>query len=97
MRSGSGEKRMTDRAEALARFEPSLDAWVAQFEATTKSNDALWNRTFDLKRNAWNLRARNPRMKRLHQKLDSALNLLIGQAAQRQRFLKELRVIKNSN
>ncbi len=88
---------MTDREEALARFEPSLDAWVAQFEATTKSNDALWKRVVDLKRDAWNLRAQNPRMKRLHRKLDSALNLLIGQAAQRQKFLTELHVIKNSN
>ena len=88
---------MTDREEALARFEPSLDAWVAQFEATTKASDTLWNRASDLKRNAWNLRAGNPRMKRLHQKLDSALNLLIGQAAQRQKFLIEFRAIKNSN
>jgi hypothetical protein len=88
---------MTDREEALARFEPSLDAWVVQLEATTKSGDALWNRASDLKKNAWHLRARNPRMKRLHRKLDSALNLLIGQAAQRQRFIKELRTIQNSN
>ncbi len=87
---------MTDREEALARFEPSLDAWVVQFE-DTKSGDALWNRASDLKRNAWHLRARNPRMKRLHRKLDSALNLLIGQAAQRQRFIKELRTIQNSS
>jgi hypothetical protein len=78
---------MTDREEARARFERNLDAWVAQLEATTKSSDPLWHRAFDLKRYAWNLRARNPRIKRLHQKLDSALNLLIGQAGQRQKFL----------
>jgi hypothetical protein len=33
----------------------------------------------------------------VHQKLDSGLNILIGQAAQRQKFLSELRAIGNSN
>ena len=87
---------MADREKARARFERGLEAWVAQLEATTNI-DPLWNRASDLKRDAWNLRAQNPRMKRLHRKLDSALNLLIGQAAQRQKFLSELRAIGNSN
>jgi hypothetical protein len=82
---------------ARARFEHNLAAWAAQFEATTKSSDSLWSRTFALKNHAWNLRAQDPRMKRLHQKLDSGLNILVGQAAQRQKFLAELRAIKNSN
>jgi len=82
---------------ARARFEQNLAAWVVQFEATTKSSDPLWSRAFDLKNHAWNLRAQDPRMERLHQKIGSGLNILIGQAAQRQKFLKELRVIKNSN
>ena len=88
---------MTDRGEAMARFELNLDAWVAQFQATTRSSDPLCSRAFDLKRYASNLRTADPRMKRLHQKLDSALNILIGQAAQRQKFVKELRAIKNSH
>jgi hypothetical protein len=93
----SGEKHMTERKEALARFERNLDAWVVQFEATTTVSDPLWSRAFDLKRYAWSLRARNPRMKRLHQKLDSALNILVAQSVQRQKFLRELRDIPNSN
>ena len=75
---------------ARARFD-------VQCEATNKPSDTLWNRAFDLKNHAWNLRAQDQRMKRLHQKLDSGLNILIGQAAQRQKFLTELRAIKNSN
>ena len=51
----------------------------------------------DLKKHAWNLRARDLRMRRLHQKLDSGLNILAGQAAQRQKFLTERRAITNSN
>ena len=86
MGSSSGETRITARA----RFD-------VQCEATNKPSDTLWNRAFDLKNHAWNLRAQDPRMKRLHQKLDSGLNILIGQAAQRQKFLTELRAIKNSN
>ena len=88
---------MTDREEALARFERNLDVWVTQFEATTKFSDPLWSRAFDLKRHAWGLRARNPRMKQLHQKLDSALNILVAQSVQREKLLKELRIIRNSN
>jgi hypothetical protein len=87
---------MADREKARARFERGLEAWVAQLEATTNI-DPLWNRASDLKRDAWNLRARNPRMKRLHQKLDSALNLLIGQSVQRQKFITEFHAVKNSN
>ena len=87
---------MTDREKVRACFERGLDAWVAQLEATTNI-DPLWNRASDLKRHAWNLRARNPRMKRLHQKLDSAINLLIGQSVQRQKFITEFRAVKNSN
>jgi hypothetical protein len=94
---------------ARARFEQNLVAWVVQFEATTRASDPLWSRTFDLQKRAWNLRTRNIpakgghvgvldlRMRRLHQKLDSGLNILVGQAAQRQKFLAELRAIKNSN
>jgi hypothetical protein len=82
---------------ARTRFEQNLAAWVVQFEATTKSSDPLWSRTFFLKNRARNLSAQDPRMKRLHQKLDSGLNILIGQAAQRQKFLTELRAIGNSN
>jgi hypothetical protein len=38
--SFSGEKRMTDRGEAMARFELNLDAWFTQFEATTRSSES---------------------------------------------------------
>jgi hypothetical protein len=31
---------MTDRGEAMARFELNLDAWFAQFEATTRSSES---------------------------------------------------------
>ena len=87
---------MADREKARARFERWLDAWVAELEATTNI-DPLWNRASDLKRHAWKLRARDPRVKRLHQKLDSALKLLIGQSVQRQKFITEFRGVKDSN
>jgi protein gp37 len=87
---------MADREKARARFELGLDAWLTQLEATTNI-DSLWKRASDLKKHAWNIRARDPRMKRLHQKLNSALNLLIGQSVQRQKFITEFRAVKNSN
>jgi hypothetical protein len=78
---------MTHRGKALARFELGLDAWIARCEATTNSSDPLWRVAFSLNKLARNLSVRNPRMKRLHRKLDSALNMLIGQSGQRRKFI----------
>lgn len=89
--------QITHRGKTLARFELSLDAWIARWEATTNSRDPLWRGSFSPNKRARNLIVRNPRMKRLHRKLDSALNMVIVQSAQRRKFITELRVIKNSD
>ncbi len=84
-----------DREEAQA-FERGLDAWIAQLELTASSNDPLWRRAFELKQCAENLRVGNPRMELLHQKLSNVLNLLVGQSAERRKFITELRTAKSS-
>jgi hypothetical protein len=98
MRTDQGERDMTDNEKMLERFEGWLDALMDQFEQTTHSaSDPIWMRLNHLKKQAWNLRGRNPKMKRLYGKLNEALRLLEGQFAQRSRFLVELRGIRRSN
>jgi len=93
-----GEGGMTDNEKMLERFDGWLDALIDQFEQATHSgSDPLWMRANHLKKQAWNLRGRNQKMKLLYGKLKEALRLLEGQSAHRSKFLRELRRIQNSN